>query len=271
VAAGLADVVWVDDGYPARGLLIRNEQPLETLVLGHRATRLLGPWLFEPDPLERQKIALSLAQKTLNAASGPEFLAIKAAQDPAVIRGFGQAGFEVAEIGSELSGPILVELIPEFPVKRREGLTLKTPKFREGEEWLARLGDLFYDGHYLNGPYLPRDFSGKLWRAVCQGLLSQGQPALFLWEELGQRPVAMALASVAGEEARLVAIHVAADRRGQGLGEVLLLEMARELARRGAKTLTAETSSYNLPALALYGAIGLKTRAPFVTLHARKL
>ncbi|MDR0550065.1 MAG: GNAT family N-acetyltransferase [Deltaproteobacteria bacterium] len=270
VAEGLASVVWVDDGYPARGLLIRQDQPLESVILGYRSSRLLGPWLFEPDQAERQRKTAALAQKALALSAGPEFMALKTSHDPAIIRGFNEAGFVVAEIGAEMAGPLLIDLIPEFPFTRREGLTLKSPGPREGEKWLNQLGELFYDGHYLHGPYLPRDFAAKLWRAVSLSHLSQSQPALFLWEEFGQRPVAVALATTTGQEARLLAIHVALDRRGQGLGRLLLLELTRMLADQGVTTLVAETSSYNLPAIALYQSLGLKAQSPVITLHGYK-
>jgi GNAT superfamily N-acetyltransferase len=270
VASGLAQVLWVDDSYPARGLLLRQERPLESIILGHRSIRLLGPWLLETDKAERQRKTAILAQKALDLEPGPEFVAIKTVQDPAIIRGLGAAGFQVADISSRLSGPIDDSLWPEFPFTRKEGLSLKTPGSGEGEKWLSQLGDLFYDGHYLHGPYLPPDFSLKLWRAVCLSHFSQNQPAWFLWEEFGQRPVALALAKVTGGEAELVVLHVAEDRRGQGLGRALLLEMERDLAKESVKTLNVETSAYNLPALALYQSLGLKPLAPLITLHRQK-
>jgi GNAT superfamily N-acetyltransferase len=270
VAGGLASVVWVDEGYPARGLLIRHDQPLESIILGYPAARLLGPWLLEPDQAERQRKTALLAQKAKDLSPGPVFLAARTCQDPAIVRGFGQVGFQVADIASELSGPLMEELIPEFPFTRREGLSLRTPGPGEGESWLTQLGELFYDGHYLHGPSLPPDFSAKLWRAACVSHFAQNQPALFLWEDFGQRPVAMALAAAKGSEASLVVLHVAEDRRGQGLGRLLLLEMERVLSRLAVKTLNVQTSSYNLPALALYQGLGLKTMAPAITLHCLK-
>jgi ribosomal protein S18 acetylase RimI-like enzyme len=270
VASGQGSVVWVDDSYPARGLLIRLEQPLETLVLGRRSVRLMGPWLMEPDHHERQRKTVLLAQKAKDVEPGPEFVAVKAIHDPAIIRGFCQAGFQVAEISALLSGPLKVELLPEFPFVRHAGLSLRTPGPGEGEKWLTQLGELFYDGHYLHGPYLPADFSAKLWRAVAQSHFSQSQPALFLWEEPSQRPVAMALATVNGQEASLLALVVAEDRRSQGLGRVLLLELVRELTSQGVQSLAVETASYNLPALALYQGLGLSVRAPLIALHSQK-
>ncbi|MDR1607473.1 MAG: GNAT family N-acetyltransferase [Deltaproteobacteria bacterium] len=270
VASGQARVVWVDEAYPARGLLIVQDQALESIILGQSSHRLLGPWLFELDPLERQKKTAALAQKAKDLEPGPGFLAVKAIHDPAIIRGFGQAGFVVAEISSVLSGPINPKLFPEFAFTRGEGLTLRTPLTGEGEKWLEALGELFYDGHYLHGPFLPHDFSAKLWRAVALNHFSRGLPALFLWEELGQRPVAVSLASVKGQEASLTALFVAEDRRGEGLGELLMLETLRELWRQDCQTLAVETASYNLPALALYQGLGLATRAPLITLHCLK-
>jgi GNAT superfamily N-acetyltransferase len=270
VASGQARVVWVDDGYPARGLLIRQEQALESLILGYRAFRLLGPWLMEPDPGERQKKTATLARKAQDLEPGPGFWAVKAIHDPAIIRGFLRAGFQVAEISSRLSGPINPQLPPEFPFSRGEGLSLRTPERGEGPAWLERLGDLFYDGHYLHGPFLPRDFSTKLWRAVSLSHFAQAQPALFLWEELAQRPVAVALANVQGQEASLSVLFVAEELRGKGWGRTLLLETLRELGRLKATSLTVETAAYNLPALALYQGVGLKTRAPLITLHGMK-
>jgi hypothetical protein len=270
VAQGLARVVWVEDSYPARGLLIIEDQGLEQVILGRRALRLNGPWLMDLDPQERQRRSQILAQKAADTEKGPVFLAIKTVHDPAIMRGFAAAGYQIAEISTRLMGELDGKLIPEFPFVRHKGLSVKAPGPEEGEKWLTSLGDLFYDGHYLHGPFLPPEFSSKLWRAVCLQHLAQNQPVLFLWEEFSQRPVALALATVQGSAAHLAVLHVTFERRGRGLGKLLLLEMARVLLAREVTTLAAETSSYNLPALALYQGLGLKIINPLITFHYQK-
>jgi GNAT superfamily N-acetyltransferase len=270
-ASGLARAVWVDDSYPARGLLIMTEQSLETVILGWRSLRLTGPWLMEPDPAERQAKTAVLARKAVSGETPPFFMAVKTIHDPAVIRGFEEAGFQTAEISSCLSGPLRKDLIPDFPFVRHTGLTLKNPGPEEGGRWLDQLGELFYDGHYLHGPCLPADFSAKLWQSVGRQHLAQGHPVLFLWEEYGQRPAAMAMAQVWGSQAHLLALHVTEDRRGEGLGRLVLLEMERLLVRQQVQTLSAETASWNLPALRLYQGLGLSLKAPLITLHCQKL
>ncbi|MDR1083414.1 MAG: GNAT family N-acetyltransferase [Deltaproteobacteria bacterium] len=270
VASGLAGAVWADDSYPARGLLLRQEQALETLILGQKSVRLAGPWLMDPEPADRQRRTAHLARKAADQEQGPVFMAIKTVHDPAIIRGFAEAGFQVAEISTQLAGTLNGDIIPEFPFVRHPGLFLKTPEPEEGEKWLRALGELFYDGHYLHGPYLPPDFSCKLWQAVTKNQLYQGQPVLFLWEESGQRPVALAMAAVSGREARLSVLHVTEDRRGQGLGKLLLLELVRVLIKRQVTSLACETASYNLPALALYQAMGFRIMTPLITFHFRK-
>jgi ribosomal protein S18 acetylase RimI-like enzyme len=159
------------------------------------------------------------------------------------------------------------ERLPEFPFLYHAGLSLQAPLAPDRPKWLDDLGDLFYDGHHRHGPFLPADFPSKLWREVAIRDMASGSPAVFLWDERQRRPVGLALAGRSGRLASLTILHVTEDRRGQGLGRLLLNEIIRSLVKLGAKELSIETASWNLPALSLYQGLGLKLRPPLAVLH----
>jgi GNAT superfamily N-acetyltransferase len=98
--------------------------------------------------------------------------------------------------------------------------------------------------------------------------LDREAPSVFLWDDRQERPVGLALAALTGRsDAALTILHVAEDRRGQGLGRLLLFEIVRSLLKLGASTLAVETASWNLPALSLYQELGLRLRPPLAALH----
>jgi ribosomal protein S18 acetylase RimI-like enzyme len=98
--------------------------------------------------------------------------------------------------------------------------------------------------------------------------LGRGDPSIFLWDDRQTRPVGLALCSIEGRSsAELTILHVAEDRRGEGLGRLLLHEAVRSLVERGVTSLSVETASWNLPALALYQGLGLRLRPPLAVLH----
>jgi GNAT superfamily N-acetyltransferase len=269
VAAGEAAALWVEEAHPARGLAIIRPLALESSLLGLGSLRISGPWLVEPEPNERRLAARTIAAKAkAMAPAGRKFLSVKTWEDPAVIRGFMDEGFEMAELSTRLSGAMDPGRLPEFPFLYHAGLSLQTPLPLERAKWLDSLGELFYDGHHRHGPFLPADFPDRLWREVAMRDLGRGDPAVFLWDDRQSRPVGLALAALSSRSsANLTILHVAEDRRGQGLGRLLLHEIVRSLLKVGAAELSVETASWNLPALSLYQSLGLRLKPPLAVLH----
>jgi ribosomal-protein-alanine N-acetyltransferase len=60
-----------------------------------------------------------------------------------------------------------------------------------------------------------------------------------------------------GEEAHVTNLLVAADRRGEGIGRRLLVELIRRAVAAGSRHLTLEVRSRNLAARGLYASVGL--------------
>jgi ribosomal protein S18 acetylase RimI-like enzyme len=268
VASGEAGALWVEEAHPARGLAIIRPMALESALLGLDSLRVTGPWLVEPDPAERRRAARAVAAKARRLPSkGRKFLSVKTWEDPAILRGFFDEGFEVAELSTRFFGAMDPKRLPEFPFLYHAGLSLQTPEAPDRAKWLDALGELFYDGHHRHGPFLPPDFPGKLWREVALRELALGSPAIFLVDERQSRPVGLALASLSGKTSTLAILHVSEERRGQGLGRLLLNEIVRSLVKAGALSLSIETASWNLPALSLYQSLGLKLRPPLAVLH----
>ncbi|MDR3203790.1 MAG: GNAT family N-acetyltransferase [Deltaproteobacteria bacterium] len=269
VVEGKAGVLWVDESYPALGLMLYSFQSLEEILLGYRTIKLKGPWLVEGDALEREKRVGILAEKAkvLALERGVGLITIKTGQDPAVLRALTSQGFQLAEISTRFKGSLNNISPPEYPFLKHPGLSLKKAKGPERQSWLEQLGDLFYDGHYLHGPYLEPDFQNKLWRQVTLRELNKLQPALFLWDERSDKPVGLALASLFSTQASLTVLYLSENKRGQGLGRLLVLELIRLLRSLGVNELFVETASWNLPALAVYRTLGLKFISPLVALH----
>lgn len=269
VAYGEASALWVEESHPARGLAIIRPMLLESALLGFESLRVSGPWMVEADSCERRLAGRIIAAKakSMPVKSGKKFLSVKTWEDPSIIRGFLDEGFEVAQMDARFFGELDASKLPEFPFLYHSGLSLRSPLPPERPQWLDSLGDLFYDGHHRHGPFLPPDFSAKLWREVALRDLGRGDPAVFLWDERQSRPVGLALAERQVLQGSLTILHVAEERRGQGLGRLLLNEIVRSLVKTGITTMAAETASWNLPALGLYQSLGLRLKPPLTVLH----
>ncbi|MDR1036253.1 MAG: GNAT family N-acetyltransferase [Deltaproteobacteria bacterium] len=269
VADGKAQVVWADDSHPARGLLLYRSRIMETRLLGYGSAVLQGPFLVDPDPEARQRKTGYMAEKALEIARARKvrFVSVKTSHDPAVLRGFVDAGFLVAEVSTCLEGPIAGPEEAGTP-PRPVGIQVAPTDGQDAGAVLDGLGDLFYDGHHLHGPFLPEDFSGRLWRMVAErDLASRDCPSLVATDQRTGDPVGLAVGTVSGKRANLTILHVSAARRGQGLGRLLLSSLSSLLHERGARTLAAETASWNLPALSLYVSAGMRHTAPLMALH----
>jgi ribosomal protein S18 acetylase RimI-like enzyme len=269
VADDKSQVLWVEETHPALGLMTMKERQLEGSLLGFGSALLKGPFLVDPDPSSRQKKTLSLALKARELAkqSSYNFLTAKTTHDPAVLRGFMDAKFSLAEIITRLAGPIPESIKEDDNKKKLGGIVLETPDPQDGPAILEELGDLFYDGHHLHGPFLSGGFAGRLWSKVAARDLKNQNPALVLRDTRQNSFVGIATGYLVGSEAMLSILHVHESRRGRGLGSVLLRELMVKLYEKGARTLSAETASWNLPALSLYISLGLRPVSPLVALH----
>jgi ribosomal protein S18 acetylase RimI-like enzyme len=270
VITGQAAVLWVDESHPAQGLAVLRAQPLESRLMGVGSLRLSGPWMVEPDPALRYKNArvVALKAKGLARQSDSHFLSVKTWHDPSVLRGLIDEGFQLAEIGARLAGKLDYENQAE-DFDRVAGASLRIPKNFEFPAWYDAFGDLFYDGHLRHGPYLAPAFQTALWRELALTDLRRGQPFVFLWQDRPEEPIGIAWGAINGPAGTLMAIHVIERRRGQGLGAFLAGALFKRMFRMGARELTAETASWNLPALRLYHGLGLTQTAPLVALHLK--
>ena len=61
---------------------------------------------------------------------------------------------------------------------------------------------------------------------------------------------------VIGDEAHITNLLVAPDRRGEGIGRKIMLELMEAAVAEGAKHMTLEVRSQNVPGRALYGSLG---------------
>ncbi|MDR1041277.1 MAG: GNAT family N-acetyltransferase [Deltaproteobacteria bacterium] len=269
VADGKAQVIWAEDSHPAMGLLLYRARRLETELLGFGSAILQGPFLVDPDPDARQRKTGVMAAKALELARSRDvrFVSVKTSHDPAVLRGFSDAGFRVAEVTTCLEGPVAPPDEAQV-IARPSGVTVRGTDGEDAAAVLDGLGDLFYDGHHLHGPFLPEDFSGRLWRMVAErDLASKDCPSLVAVDTRLGEPVGLAVGTVSGKRAALTILHVSVRRRGQGLGRLLLSSLSALLYEKGARTLAVETASWNLPALKLYVNWGLRHTAPLMALH----
>ncbi|MDR0356167.1 MAG: GNAT family N-acetyltransferase [Deltaproteobacteria bacterium] len=269
VSYGESAVLWVNDSYPSQGLMLCRPQQLESDLLGAGSLRLTGPWMVDLEPASRWAKAKSLAAKAkvLAEQSRCRFLSIKTWHDPAVLRGLIDGGFQLAEIIAVFSGPLTPEDAKDKSRLRPAGVSFRKPLSWEFEGWFEAFEELFYDGHLLHGPFLAPDFQMKLWKEVALRELAAGSPFVFLWQDRPEKLLGLAWGSLKGPEASLSAIHVVEGRRGQGLGSYLAGALFKQMSVRGGREIRAETSSWNLPAQALYRSLGLKTRAPLIALH----
>lgn len=96
---------------------------------------------------------------------------------------------------------------------------------------------------------------GEAWtHAQCAGLLVLHGVWLMLARS-GREPAGFAMARVVADEAELLLLAVAPDRRREGFGRALLSAVADEARARGAVRLHLEMRDGN-PALHLYAAAG---------------
>jgi ribosomal protein S18 acetylase RimI-like enzyme len=224
----------------------------------------------DPDPAPRQKTALSLAErgKQMAERDGFKFLSIKLPHDPALIRGFTEAGFTVAEITAVLEGPVDGrEIEDQGRASKATGVVVKASEEEDAAELLTQLGDLFYDGHHLHSQHLPEDFSRRFWRKLAEDGLRNGDPAVFAKDQRQGTAAGFAMAKVSGSEAALTILHVNSEKRGQGLGGLLMRSLLSIIHAKGARTIRTETASWNLPALRAYISQGLTIQAPLIALH----
>ncbi|MDR0621435.1 MAG: GNAT family N-acetyltransferase [Deltaproteobacteria bacterium] len=270
VISGQAAVLWVDDSHPAMGLAVCRIQPLESTLMGQGSLRLSGPWMVEPDGATRYANARIVAAKAKEVAkkSQGHFLSIKTWHDPAILRAFIDEGFQLAEIGARLTRALDYPKNP-LDFNRLAGFSIRKPKSYEFPDWFDSLGELFYDGHFSHGPYLSPAFQNTLWREVALADMKRGQPFLFLFQDRPEKPVGLAWGALNGPSGTLMAIHVSEERRGQGLGAFLAEALFKSMHEMGARDLTVETASWNIPALRLYQALGLSQTAPLAALHLK--
>jgi GNAT superfamily N-acetyltransferase len=270
VISGQAVVLWVNDSHPAMGLAVCQTQPLESLLLNQASLRLSGPWMVEPEAALRYKNSKIIAVKAKEVAknSGGQFLTIKTWHDSAILRALIDEGFQLSEIGARLTG----KLDPpdqEHDFLNISGVSLRKVKSHEFPALLDQFGELFYDGHLKHGPYLPPDFQNNLWREVALADFKGSQPFLFLFQERPEKAIGLAWGALNGASSSLRAIHIVEERRGEGLGAFLAKGLFKQMAQMGAKDITVETASWNLPALRLYLSLGLVHSIPLAALHLK--
>jgi GNAT superfamily N-acetyltransferase len=136
------------------------------------------------------------------------------------------------------------------------------------ETLVEDLGDFFYDGHLRHDTRPGPEAARRIWRrAALDDLAGAADEVVILWDGAGRRGAGLATARlVDGEEAALSILALAEPYWGLGLGRPLLSELIRRLKGRAGR-LRAETAAYNLPALALYQALGFKPGPPLTALH----
>ena len=264
-------VIWADDSYPARGVLVFHPMELESALLGKKPARLKGPFLVDLASASRQKTAWSLAEKgkAQGLRDGCRFLSVKLPHDPALIRGFTEGGFAAAEITPVLEGPLAERRREDLSLEPKlTGIIIRPSDEADAAGLLSQLGDLFYDGHHLHSPFLPEDFLARLWRKLAEEGLRSGDSAVFAADQRQGRAAGFAMAALSGAEAVLSILHVNEQKRNLGLGAMILKNLFAILYEKGARTIRAETASWNLPALSLYISLGLRPRAPLIAMHA---
>ncbi len=279
VGRGEAAPVWVEERHPARGLAVYLPSPWESDFFGFGCARLLGPFMVVEDQREREERVRKLARQAVALAEAQDrrLITVKTFHDPAVLRGFLAENFVLAEILASLQGP--VDRTPEGPGGGRdEEVPLTVPPagflFLEAEDLpglagdvVTGLGDFFYDGHFRHDPDPGPEVARRLWTRIAHDdLAGRADPAVVLWDRKKDRVVGLATACLAGREARLSILAVAAPYQRRGWGRLILAEMFNRLQGRAVQ-LKVETASYNLPALGLYQSLGLRPAPPLAALH----
>ena len=270
VAGGEAEVLWAEPAAPDQGLMLYAPSPRETSFFGYNCARLAGPYLPPEDQGRREAGAARLAGLAAARARDrrDRLATLKTGLDPAALRGLLAGGFVLAETVTVLALDLSLDLAG--PAGNPAGLP---PGFvwggREAAEALVEsLGDFFYDGHLRHDRAPGPEAARQIWRqAALDDLAGAAAETVILWDSAGGRGAGLATARLAGgEEAGLSILALAEPYRGRGLGRPLLAELIRRLKGRAGR-LRAETAAYNLPALALYQALGFKPGPPLAALH----
>ena len=278
VARGEAEILWADRADPA--LMLYAPSPGETAFFGYGCARLAGPYLPPEDQGQREATAARLAALASARARdrGDRLVTLKTGLDPAALRGLLAGGFVLAEFLNVLT----LELIPNSDGPDDSppppGFTwLERGRLEEAEALADDLGDFFYDGHLRHDPRPGPEAARRIWRrAALEDLAGAADEAVILWDSASGRGAGLATAKLSeggaeGGEAILSILALAGPYRSRGLGRPLLRELIRRLNGRIAPQsrgrLRAETAAYNLPALALYQALGFKPGPPLAALH----
>ncbi|MDR2935173.1 MAG: GNAT family N-acetyltransferase [Candidatus Adiutrix sp.] len=275
VARGEAEVLWADEAAPDRGLMLYAPSPRETSFFGYGCARLAGPYLPPADQGRREAGAARLAALALARARErrDRLATLKTGLDPAALRGLLAGGFALAETITVLA--LDLGLDPARPAGPPPGFVWREGGQEPAETLAEALGDFFYDGHLRHDQEPGPEAARRLWRqAVLDDLAGAADETVVLWDKAGGRGAGLATAHLpaaglaGGEEAGLSILALAEPYRGRGLGRHLLAELIRRLKGRAGR-LRAETAAYNLPALALYQALGFKPGPPLAALHLR--
>ena len=267
VARGEAEVLWLDEADPDLGLLLYAPSPGETAFFGYGCARLAGPYLPPEDQDRREAGARRLASLAAARARarGDRLVTLKTGLDPAALRGLLAGGFVLAETVTVLELDLSLDLAR--PAEPPPGFAWLEPGREEAAALVEALGDFFYDGHLRHDPRPGPEAARLIWRrAALDDLAGAAREAVVLWDQTNRRGAGLATARLAGREAGLSILALAGPYRGRGLGRPLLAELIRRLAGRAGR-LRAETAAYNLPALALYQALGFKPAPPLAALH----
>ena len=269
VGRGEAAPLWVDERHPARGLMIYACSPWESEVFGFGCARLSGPFMVVEGQRDRETRVRRLARLAIERGRADErlLMTIKTFHDPAVLRGFMAEDFVLAEIGASLSGPVPEE---EISLDRPAGFLFleETDRAELTDEIVAGLGDFFYDGHYRHDSSPGPEAARRMWSLVLKNDLSgEAKPVVVLWDRKKDRVAGLATVHLNGHAAHLNIMAVTPPYQGRGLSGLILGEALNRLRALGVTTLSAETASYNLPALGLYHRLGLKPTTPLAAFH----
>jgi len=142
---------------------------------------------------------------------------------------------------------------------------------RAGLERIAQTA--FRDGRYFADPAFPNEPASKRfvqWIARAMDSLSSGDPATRIWV-IGPvgRPTGFMHVEVDGAGADLRLGAVAEEHVGFG-GYFLYAGTLERLQAEGVRTVTAEISATNVPALSLYAALSFEFVGADVVLHRRR-
>ena len=272
-ARGEAEALWADEAALDRGVLFYAPSPKETDFFGYGCVRLAGPYLPPEAQEEREAVAARLAVMAAARARerGDRLLTLKTGLDPAVLRGLVSGGFVLGEISAVLELDLTQPIGP--PAGPPPGFTWLERSLAAEQGLVESLGDIFYDGHLRHDPKPGPAMAGRLWRLTAkEELAGAAEEAVILWDSSLGRGAGLATArlSTSGQPGRAAAalsiLALAEPYRGRGLGRGLLEELIRRLAGLAGR-LRAETAAYNLPALALYQALGFRPSPPLAALH----